>query len=200
MAQNGIISVTVPNITGLAKAVAMSTIVGRTFPNGKPIPVVQEKVSVGGPSAYLGVAALTELKFRYKGKEFVLNDCIMTVSQERNIIDTALQGIDGTVKQFISDGDFSITVQAAIAGDYLLSNNLEYDVTDAYPIDELNLFIENVLKPKQAIEVVSDWLDLWKIKTVVIKSYEFEQEVYSNRQTFTMQMLSDEPFEIKLLK
>ena len=200
MSDNNIISVTLPNVSGFAKALAMSTIVGKTFPNGKPIPVLQEKVSVSGASAYLGVAALTELKFRYKGQEYVLNDCIMTVSQERNIIDTALQGRDGTVKQFISDGDYSITVQAAIGGDYLNSNQLGYDVEDAYPLTELNLFIENVLKPKQAIEVVSDWLDLWKIKTVVIKSYEFEQEVFSNRQTFTMQMLSDLPFEIKLLK
>jgi Domain of unknown function (DUF6046) len=196
-----LINVTIPNVGGLAKAVAMSTIVGKTFPNGKPIPVVQETIDIrGGVDNYLGVAALTELGFQINDKEYYLNDCIMTVSQERNIVETALQGRDGTVKQFISDGDFSISVQAAISADSLLSNNNRYDITDEYPIDDLKDFIKNVLKAKEAIAVTSDWLDLWNIRTVVIKSYNFEQEVYSNRQTFTMQMLSDEPFEIKLLQ
>ena len=199
MPTTNLITVTLPNASNIAKGVAMSTIIGKTFPNGKPLPVVKEKVGLKGNIDYLGVPALTQLQFRYDNQLYVLNDCIMSVTQERNIVETALSGRDGTVKQYISDGDFSISVQAAIANDYLMATNQQYEINDAYPEGEIKLFIK-LLKVKQALEVTSDWLDLFGIKSVVIKSYGFDQETFSNRQTFSMQMLSDEPFEIKILK
>lgn len=193
-----LIEVNIPTIRTLG-GIASHVAIGRGFPQGKSLEIVQEKVKLSGSDIYLGVPALTELQLRYEGKVFVLNDCIMTVSQEKNIVQTALQGRDGTVKEYISDGDYSISVMAAIDNDYLLSGNQQFQSFDGYPISELKLF-SALLRAKEAIEVTSDWLDLFGIKTIVIKSYNFDQETYSNRQNFTMQMLSDLPFEIKLLQ
>jgi hypothetical protein len=194
----GIIQVTLPNPSNIAKGVAMSTLIGKTFPNGKPLPVIQEKTNLHLNNDYLGVPALTELRIKYNGDEYVLNDCVMTVNMEKQIIQTYLQGRSGSIKEYIADGDYSISVQAAIAGDYLLSTNQQYESSDAYPIAEMKLFM-GVLKAPEALEVSSDWLDLFGVKSIVIMGYSFEQQTHSNRQTFTMQCLSDEPYEIKLL-
>jgi hypothetical protein len=184
----------------------MGSIINITIPTvaafafGKPLKVGREETSLPNADEALGKPALTNLSFRSNNQIYTINDCIMTVNQERNIVETGLQGRNGTVKQYISDGDFGINVQASLTNDYLLSTEGLFESFDGYPLDELKLFIKNVLKVNTALEVTSDWLDLFGIRSVVIKSYDFEQETYSNRQTFTMQMLSDEPFEIKLLK
>lgn len=194
-----IIQVTLPNPSNIAKGVAISTIIGKTFPNGKPLPVVLQDTNLyTTDDYYLGVPALTELAIKYNGNDYVLNDCIMTVNQEKKIITTDLQGRAGSIKEYISDGDYSISVQAAIAGDSLKSTNQQYESSDVYPMQELKLFMA-VLKVPEALVVSSDWLNIFGVKSVVIMSYAFEQETHSNRQNFTMQMLSDEPYEIKLL-
>ena len=200
MGDNNIIKVSIPRVANFAKNAVMNKATTLAFSNGKQLTVINEKVSVAGSNDYLGVPALSELHFRYQGNIYVLNDCVLTVSQEKNIMQTYLQGRDSSVKEYISDGDYSISAEIGIGGDYLLSTNNQYDVSDAYPLDELSMFIKNVLKPKQALEVSSDWLDLWGIRSVVIKSDNATQETYSNRQTMTLQMWSDEPYEIKLLK
>ena len=194
-----IISVTIPNASNVAKGAAMSTVLGKTFENGKPLPVVIEKTNLQSNEDYLGVPALTELRIKYNGNEYVLNDCVMTVSMEKQVVQTFLQGRSGSIKEYIADGDYSISVQAAIASDKLASTNQKYEASDAYPVSEIKLFA-NVLKAPEALEVSSDWLDLFGIKSIVIMSYNFTQETHSNRQNFTMQLLSDEPYEIKLLK
>jgi hypothetical protein len=181
------------------QGVALSTIRGKFSPGGVPVPVVMDKVSFASAGEYLGVPALTELHIKYERNTFVLNDCIMSVSMEKNILQTALQGKDGTIKEYISDGDYSINVVAAIAGDLLNATNQNYQISDAYPLAEIKLFT-SVLKAKTALEVSSDWLELFGIRSIVIKSYAFEQETHSNRQYVNMSLLSDEPYEIKLIK
>src|SRR5688572_7578109 len=39
---------------------------------------------------------------------------LFTVSQTKNIVKTAIQGRNGTVKQYISDGDYEITIRGII--------------------------------------------------------------------------------------
>ncbi len=197
----GELKVTIQRIAPFAKALAMSKIVTGGFKNGTPLQISNEKVNVqSGADQYFGVTALTELHFRVKGIVYVLNDCLLNVSQERNIVKQGLQGKDGTVKEYISEGDYSISAEIGIGGDNLVSSNGQYNVSDAYPVTDVKRFIDRVLKPKESLEVCSDWLDMWGIRNVVIVSNGAAQETYSNRQTITVQMLSDEPYEIKLLK
>ncbi|MFC4262476.1 DUF6046 domain-containing protein [Ferruginibacter yonginensis] len=194
-----IITVTIPTIKTVARGVAINTLIGKTFPMGKALPVGFETTNLGGTNTYLGVPSLTELVFIYKGTNYVLNDAVCTVSQEKNIVQTSLQGRPGTVKEYIADGDYSINVQASIAADFLASTQLGYQVSDEYPLQEIQSFVQ-LLKAKETIAVASDFLEIFGIKSVVIKSYDMPQETHSNLQNFTMQLLSDEPYEIKLVK
>lgn len=165
--------------------------------DGQPLEAGAEDIELSSRDEWLGKPALTSLAIRLGGIEVTLSECIITVTQERNIITTALQGRDGTIKEYISDGDYQIEVSAAIlpyidgAADSGFKN-----VEDRYPISELQDFL-SLLKEKKELEVQSDFLALFDVHSAVVKSYSFAQETHSNRQAFTLTLLSDEPYEIK---
>lgn len=144
-------------------------------------------------SQYNGVPTLTSLAFRYKGKTIELLECIITINQEKNIITTPMQGRDGTIKEYISDGDYSITVDAAVCS----YDQQNWETSKAYPVEQIKELVE-FLKIKDGLELQSDFLTLFDIKSVVVKSYGMLQETHSNRQSFQLQLLSDTPYEIKI--
>ena len=137
---------------------------------------------------------LTSLALKYDGKEFIFNECIITLNIEKNIVTTALQGRNGTIKEYISDGDYNISVDAGIST-YTLDYKEDFDIT--YPIDAV-AELKKFLSIPEALEVQSDFLEIFGIKSAVVKSFGLQQETHSNRQSINIQMLSDEPYEIKL--
>ena len=161
---------------------------------GKPLEAKGEADEIKfSYSDYNGVPTLTSLAFQYEGKRVDLIECIITINQEKNIVTTPMQGRDGTIKEYISNGDFAITIDAAV-NNY---NETDDENSKAYPIDKLKelIFMLNV---KDGLEVQSDFLTFFKISSAVIKSYGLVQETHSNRQSFQIQMLSDTPYEIKI--
>lgn len=149
-------------------------------------------------SQYIGVPTLTSLAFQYNNVRVELAECIITVNQEKNIVSTPMQGRDGTVKEYISDGDFTISVDAAVSS-YVIDQKGQSDYNDshAYPLSQLEDII-SILKVKDTLETHSDFLTLFGITNIVVKSYGMVQETHSNRQGFNIQMLSDLPYEIKM--
>lgn len=137
---------------------------------------------------------LTSLALKYDGKEFIFNECIITLNMEKNIVTTTLQGRNGTIKEYISDGDYNISVDAGIST-YTLDYKEDFDI--AYPIDAV-AELKKFLSIPEALEVQSDFLEIFGIKSAVVKSFGLQQETHSNRQSINIQMLSDEPYEIKL--
>ena len=113
---------------------------------------------------------------------------------EKNIVTTALQGRNGTIKEYISDGDYNISIDAGIST-YTLDYKEDFDI--AYPIDAV-AELKKFLSIPEALEVQSDFLEIFGIKSAVVKSFGLQQETHSNRQSINIQMLSDEPYEIKL--
>ena len=93
----------------------------------KPFDVKNKDIELNG-SDWIGVPTLTSLAFEYKDKRVELYECIITINQEKNIVTTPLQGRDGTIKEYISDGDFTISVDAAVCG-YVINQNGEADFT-----------------------------------------------------------------------
>ncbi len=149
-------------------------------------------------------AWLTSLAIEVKSKKFVFNEVVMSVQQERNIVTTPLQGRDGTIKEFISNGDYNITIDAGV-----MAGNINDGINDDedgffkpkhyYPESELKKLRE-ILTQKTAIAVQSDFLEVFGIKTAVVKAFNLTQETHSNRQSIQITMLSDLPYEIKKIK
>lgn len=136
---------------------------------------------------WVGVPTLTSLTLQCKDQKLELKECVCLVTMEKNIVQTALQGRNGTIKEYVSDGDYQVEIAAGLGSQ-----------CDEYPKAELQKLM-GFLKTNDALVVDEDsFLGLFGITNLIVKSYGFNQETHSNRQTFTICCLSDTAYEIKL--
>ncbi|MBS1641543.1 MAG: hypothetical protein JSR11_03610 [Bacteroidetes bacterium] len=123
-------------------------------------------------------------------KEVHLMWALLDVSQTKNIVKTAIQGRDGTVKEYISDGDYMVTIRGAFSSTFKLT----------YP-KELVANLIKLCKEKTALDVTSEYLLMFGIHQLVIDSYKFSQEEgKQNIQKFELQCSSDVPLILKKQK
>jgi hypothetical protein len=149
-------------------------------------------------TSYLGTPVFSNLIFHagsyeYKGKtinypELTIETVLIDVNMEKLINATPLQGRDGTVKEYVSDGDYEISIRGAIVSKY----------ANQYPKEDMDKLIQ-LIKVKQALNVSSRFLQMFSIHSLVIRAHSFgEREGYNNEQLFMLTCLSDEPLELKL--
>jgi hypothetical protein len=197
------ITVSLPNPAYFAKGVLrFSDIAFGKIPLQHPLPNSSRDFPISAMDEWLGTPTLTSLALRQGDTQVVLRECVMTVSQEKNIISTALQGRSGTIKEYISDGDYQIEVSAAVQpnADGNDNDSEKFSVPpDRYPMEELRELMI-LFRESESLEVSSGFLDLFGVESVVVKSYEFTQETHQNRQSFRLTLLSDAPYEIKLME
>lgn len=111
---------------------------------------------------------------------------IVTVRQQKNIVKTAVQGRAGTVKEYISDGDFDVEIQGVISN---FQNN-------AYPERKINELV-NLCKIPTALPVVGELFELLGIYQIVIEDYEIsELQGVQNAVSFSLKCVSDMPIEL----
>ncbi len=204
------ITITPPNVEQVAKGTAVNILYRFGMQTAKPFKISDKIGSNGSPefneiSDIEGKPWLTTLGLEYEDKTFEFIECIVTINQEKNIVTTALQGRDGTIKEYISDGDYSITVDAAINNYQEVSisatpYSMPIEFTNSsfeYPLEKLKE-LQNFLKTPDALNIQCDLLEVFKVRSVVVKSFNLQQETHSNRQSIQIQLLSDESYEIKL--
>lgn len=121
--------------------------------------------------------------------EVELPDAVAAVSRERRIVSTALTGMDGTVKEYINEGDWAVNL---VVGVQAVRDGV---IADEYPGDELRQ-LRQLLDTKAAIEVHSEFLAIFDITKIVIRSYSASQMTESNYQAVTISAVSDEDYEI----
>jgi len=113
---------------------------------------------------------------------------VITVSQTKNIVTTPIQGRNGTVKEYISDGDYEVTISITISDVF---NN-------QYPKAEVESLL-SALKANDSISVDSDFLSYLGITDLVVTNYSIPQiEGVVNQQKVIINAISDEPFEVRL--
>lgn len=194
------IQVFTPNPEQLARGTAVHLAFRFGMQTAKPFEVSEQIGEEGTPTfAQLkeleGKNWLTSLALAFEDKKIIFEECIISVNQEKNIVTTALQGRNGTVKEYISDGDYQISINAAVSS--YEGEGTDYETVLEYPEDKAKQVVE-LLELPETLSVQSDFLEVFGIKSVVVTGFSLEQETHSNRQSFQIQMLSDEPYEIKL--
>jgi hypothetical protein len=112
---------------------------------------------------------------------------LLSVSFPRNIVKTTIQGRDGTVKEYIGEGDAQISFRGIICG-----------ANGHYPIDEVNA-LKALMSAPVAIPVMSTFLQNLDIHSVVFEDRNLEQEEggYSY-QTFSLNAISETPQELQM--
>ena len=157
---------------------------GREF---APSPV---GVPITDPADWLGAYTLCPLLLRLEdGIELNIPDAVVAMTRTKNIVTTQVVGMVGTVKEYISDGDFDINIAVGIQGVE------DGKVANVYPkegLRELRKFLE-VDKP---ISVQSAFFDLFEINRLVVKSYSLTQATESNYQELTISALSDNEYNV----
>ena len=105
----------------------------------------------------------------------------------RNIVKTEIQGRNGTVKEYIGEGDATLSFRGIITG-----------LNGQYPSGEVAQLRTLSLAPVP-VPVISEFLNNLDIYTVVFEDRSFEQDEggYSY-QTFSLNAISDTPQELKL--
>lgn len=195
-----------PNAEQLARGTAVNMAFRFGMPTGTPLKVSDVVEQQANPNFnkedYYGVVMSETLTLSYvdttmtqpKKIEFIFHECLITLNLPKNIVTTALQGKNGTIKEYINNDDYQITLEAAV------DNYLGNETSDArfdYPKDKVSELIKMLQTPDE-LNISSVFLSLFKIESVVVKEFSMTQETHSNRQSISIQLLSDEPYEIKL--
>lgn len=138
----------------------------------------------------------------------LLQTVLLEATQTKNIITTAIQGRNGTIKEFISDGDLIVTMTGVLVGESRLDEDSEVGTIvqtgNVYPnIDTAKLI--TICKIPASIEIISGFLsrftDFENVdQRYVITDYSFSQrEGTRNLQPFQITMLSDVAIDLEEL-
>ena len=123
--------------------------------------------------------------YRRNFPDIVLETVLFNVAQQKNIVITPVQGRNTTVKEFISNGDYAITIKGLITG-----------ANGVFPMAAMQDFIQMQNAPI-AIDVSSWFLQLFDIYNIVITYCDFiEVEGMYSTQQFEIQAYSDQPIEL----
>lgn len=133
-------------------------------------------------------------RYKYKnikGIEFgfddlILNSAQFTVNQAKNIVYTPMNGRDGTVKEYISNGDYVIDLTAYLTERY-----------SVFPADQLETF-SLIAGSGTAVPIVSKVLNsFFGINNVVVSSFSVNPRNVRGGMLVTMQLMSDTDFDFE---
>jgi len=115
---------------------------------------------------------------------------LLTVNQPKHIVRTPISGRNGSVKEYISDDDYTINIKGVFLGEYT-------DVEDRAN----KLALIDYCKANIAINCSSGYLQDFDINSLVINDYTFTQvEGERSKTMFELKCYSDTPFEIEVTK
>jgi hypothetical protein len=111
---------------------------------------------------------------------------LIEVSQQKHIVTTDITGRNGSIKEYVSDGDYVINIKGTLTS----------GANDVYPENELKALLD-FLKAPVDIVATSDVLHFIGITNIVVTDYRFEA-VEGNRSIvpFEINALSEPAYEI----
>ena len=141
-------------------------------------------------SFWQGRYALCELHFQNsRGEHLAMNDAEVAISRVKNIVSTQMVGHGGTVKEYISDGDYELNIAVGLVA------VKDGAIVDEYPAEGIKA-LRRFLDEGEALEVSSEFLSLFDIRHIVVKSFSLTQMTESNYQTVNIAAVSDEAYDI----
>lgn len=118
--------------------------------------------------------------------EVVLENALVDISMSKNIVKTSIQGRKGTVKEYVSLGDYVVN----ISGSVLSENQKEYPEVEVKAL-------EKILIAPIALQVVCEPLNRLGIYEIVIEGYNFPvKQGFVGTQVYSISAISDEPIEL----
>lgn len=123
--------------------------------------------------------------FSHKGKEYEIPNAVVSITGKKNIVETAMVGRKGSVKELISLDDYEIMVAGALT-------DTDFPESGLCMLNELYNINEAV-----TLQCALTDIFLKEEDNVVIKSIDFsEMRGVESMQLFTMSLLTDSSFEL----
>lgn len=167
-----------------------STPVG-TAEGSHPINKGEERWS-GSGDYWLGRTVLTDMVVKVPDEGLLLiNDVTVNVSLQKEVVKTALVGRAGTIKEYITDGDYQLSMSVGI-----VATDDNGEIIDQYP-ERAIAQLREILERPEALEVSSAFLDLFGITHMVVTGFSAKQMTHSNRQVIEITALSDTEYVIE---
>lgn len=146
----------------------------------------------GSGDYWLGRSALTDLGIVVPGEGvLMINDATINVSLQKHVVQTALVGHKGTIKEYITDGDYQVNISVG-----LVAVDGSGEIIDQYP-ERAVAQLREILKREEALEVSSAYLNLWGITHLVVTGFSARQMTHSNRQLIEITAVSDREYVIE---
>lgn len=164
---------------------------GGTAEGERPINKGEEKWS-GSGDYWLGRYVLTDMVVKVPDMGMLLiNDVTVNVSLQKEVVKTALVGRAGTIKEYITDGDYQLSMSVGI-----VATDGNGEIIDQYP-ERAVAQLREILERSEALEVSSAFLDLFGITRMVVTGFSAKQMTHSNRQVIEITALSDTEYVIE---
>ena len=141
-------------------------------------------------------ASYTKDGVNYSFPDMKFDSVLVNLQQTKNIIKTPVQGLNGTIKEYISDGDWSVNIKGVIIG-----QNGVYPLDNSIQASDINANVTNLktaLGMNQPL-VVKSWLlnGVFGIYTIVVENQTWPQSEGSiATQLFEISAMSDKPTEL----
>jgi len=116
-----------------------------------------------------------------------LDSFVITVTGEKNIIDTPVSGRKGAVREYVNQLDYNISIEGKVT-----------ELFNVFPADQLENW-RRIWESPESIPVISRFLnEVWDITNIVIRRFSVTPVVGSrNEVNIRIQAVSDEPFDVK---
>lgn len=187
----------------IIKSFALNALVTDVYAAGMPNSPTKDDPSNKGDlpqyKSMLGTAVFSDLEIdeTVNGVPPInIPTALFTVSQRKNIVTTPIQGRDGTVKEYISMGDYQVTIRGVLAGkNGIYPRNSNVSTVGQNTLDDL----KKALVLNKQLKVNSWYLRQFDIYYLVITDFDFPQvEGQYSTQAFSITALSDMPFELNI--
>ena len=156
------------------------------------------------PANPLGKPVQSELVLRLDGEEmrFAVPP-VLTITGSINVVETAVAGLDGAIKEIASVSDYSVNIKGFLVDSNYTdveANGFRFRVNpNEFPEKELRR-LRRFFEAKKMIEVVeSRLLNFFNIKNLLFKSLNFpELEGYTATIPFEVEAVSDQEYTLIL--
>lgn len=137
-------------------------------------------------ASILGTDVIMSVKL---GGEDLPDSTVCRINGGNKIIETDMNGQDGTFKELWSKRDFNVAIRGMI---------IQNDGTEDYPDSQVRA-IRDLLEATEALEVVCAQMNVFGITHLAIYDYDFpEWPGYPSVQPFEIMCKSDKLFELEL--
>lgn len=152
------------------------------------VATITETTGVVPASSYTGKYYETDLSLGLTeaADDITIKSAVCKVTLTKQIVETAITGRDGTVKELISANDFEVEATVTLI-----------NTADEYPAEAMRT-LSDLARKSSAVYVDSEFLRLFDIDRAVVKEMTLDQSTEGNTQEVKLTLTSDEDYEVEV--